>query len=115
MKRSMSWSYDHLAWTIPGVSSIPSYSKCAHLVPFIVTFLPFAHFSNPLPRYGGPASQEVNTRFKRDWHDYLVCTLKYIVVVVDGRGTGFKGRALRNPVRGTLGTNEVLDQINAAR
>lgn len=45
----------------------------------------------------------------------MVCTLKYIVVVVDGRGTGFKGRKLRNPVRGTLGTYETIDQINAAR
>ncbi|KAF9511355.1 hypothetical protein BS47DRAFT_1330979 [Hydnum rufescens UP504] len=65
--------------------------------------------------YGGPGSQTVTTRFSRDWHDYLVCTLKYIVVVVDGRGTGFKGRNLRNPVRGNLGYYETLDQINAAR
>jgi dipeptidyl aminopeptidase len=57
----------------------------------------------------------VNSRFSRDWHDYIVCTLKYIVVYVDGRGTGFKGRNLRNPVRGNLGYYEALDQINAAR
>lgn len=65
--------------------------------------------------YGGPASQMVSTRWERDWHHYLACSLKYIVVVVDGRGTGFKGRKLRNPIRGNLGQHEVQDQINAAK
>ncbi|KAG1771459.1 dipeptidyl aminopeptidase [Suillus occidentalis] len=65
--------------------------------------------------YGGPESQQVNVEYKRNWHDYLVCTLQYIVVVVDGRGTGFKGRHLRNPVRNNLGFWETQDQINAAR
>ncbi|KAI6130211.1 dipeptidyl aminopeptidase [Pisolithus thermaeus] len=65
--------------------------------------------------YGGPGSQQVNVDYKRDWHDYLVCTLQYIVVVVDGRGTGYKGRHLRNPVRNNLGFWETRDQINAAR
>jgi len=65
--------------------------------------------------YGGPESQKVNVEYKRDWHDYLVCTLQYIVVVVDGRGTGFKGRRLRNPVRYNMGFWETRDQINAAR
>ncbi|KAI5995630.1 dipeptidyl aminopeptidase [Pisolithus albus] len=65
--------------------------------------------------YGGPESQQVNVDYKRDWHDYLVCTLQYIVVVVDGRGTGFKGRHLRNPVRNNLGFWETRDQINTAR
>ncbi|EPQ56197.1 hypothetical protein GLOTRDRAFT_59312 [Gloeophyllum trabeum ATCC 11539] len=65
--------------------------------------------------YGGPGSQMVSNRFERDWHHYVVCGLKYIVVVVDGRGTGFKGRKLRNPVRENLGFWETKDQINAAR
>ncbi|WWC73095.1 uncharacterized protein I206_107060 [Kwoniella pini CBS 10737] len=65
--------------------------------------------------YGGPGSQMVHNRFERDWHTYLVTTLKYIVVVVDGRGTGFKGRRLRNPVIDDLGHWEVVDQINAAK
>lgn len=54
-------------------------------------------------------------RFVRDWHDYLACGLQYIVVTVDGRGTGFKGRKLRNPVKDNLGYWETVDQINAAR
>ncbi|KAG9097073.1 hypothetical protein FRC07_010837, partial [Ceratobasidium sp. 392] len=65
--------------------------------------------------YGGPGSQMVHARFQRDWHHYLACSLKYVIVVVDGRGTGFKGRQLRNPVRGNLGYWEVVDQINAAK
>ncbi|KAF8739128.1 Dipeptidyl aminopeptidase, partial [Rhizoctonia solani] len=50
--------------------------------------------------YGGPGSQMVHSRFDRDWHHYLACSLQYIIVVADGRGTGFKGRKLRNPIRG---------------
>ncbi|KAH9055740.1 dipeptidyl aminopeptidase [Lactarius vividus] len=65
--------------------------------------------------YGGPGSQIVSTSFALDWHAYLACSLQYVVVVVDGRGTGYKGRALRNPVKGNLGFWEVHDQINAAR
>ena len=35
--------------------------------------------------------------------------------MVDGRGTGYKGRKLRNPVKGNLGYWETVDQVNAAR
>ncbi|KAF8634638.1 hypothetical protein AX15_000785 [Amanita polypyramis BW_CC] len=65
--------------------------------------------------YGGPQSQLVNVKYSRNWDDYLVCSLQYIVVIVDGRGTGFKGRKLRNPVKGNLGHWETIDQINVAR
>lgn len=34
---------------------------------------------------------------------------------MDGRGTGFKGRKLRNPVMDNLGHYEVLDQVAVAR
>jgi len=57
----------------------------------------------------------VDLRFVRDWHDYLACSLEYIVVVVDGRGTGFKGRTLRNMVKDNLGYWETVDQIAVAR
>ncbi|KAL7423958.1 Dipeptidyl peptidase 4 [Cryptotrichosporon argae] len=65
--------------------------------------------------YGGPGSQMVSNQYSRDWHAYLACEHKYIVVMVDGRGTGFKGRQLRNPVRDELGRWEVEDQVAAAR
>jgi dipeptidyl aminopeptidase B len=65
--------------------------------------------------YGGPGSQLVDVKFAVDWHHYLACSLQYIVVTVDGRGTGYKGRKLRNPVKGNLGFFETRDQIEAAR
>lgn len=57
----------------------------------------------------------VDVKFLRDWHDYLACGLNYIVVTVDGRGTGYKGRKLRNPVKNNLGYWETVDQIATAR
>ncbi|EGO22671.1 hypothetical protein SERLADRAFT_350525 [Serpula lacrymans var. lacrymans S7.9] len=66
-------------------------------------------------QYGGPGSQKVDVNFNRDWQDYLACGYQYITVIVDGRGTGYKGRKLRNPVRNNLGYWEAQDQINAAR
>ncbi len=57
----------------------------------------------------------VDLTFGRDWHHYVACRLQYIVVTVDGRGTGFQGRKLRNTVKGNLGFYETVDQINAAK
>ncbi|KAI0685597.1 dipeptidyl aminopeptidase [Cytidiella melzeri] len=65
--------------------------------------------------YGGPFSQLVNVKFGMTWHQYLAAVHKYIVVTVDGRGTGWKGRKLRNPVKDQLGRYETIDQINAAK
>jgi hypothetical protein len=66
-------------------------------------------------RYGGPSSQLADLKFNRDWDHYVACGLQYIVVIVDGRGTGYRGRKLRNPVRNNLGYFETRDQINAAK
>lgn len=65
--------------------------------------------------YGGPNSQTVTTKFTREWEDFVACSLQHVVVIVDGRGTGAKGRALRSPVKGNLGFFETQDQIFAAR
>lgn len=94
---------------ILGVRNTQFYSSCGFWV------LDRIHIFLIFNSYGGPESQKVNVEYRRDWHDYLVCTLQYIVVVVDGRGTGFKGRQLRNPVRYNMGFWETQDQINAAR
>ena len=65
--------------------------------------------------YGGPNSQIVQKRFKIDWHMFLASSdrLKYITVMVDTRGTGFKGRTFRCGVRKHLGEfeSEVLEVI----
>ncbi|KAL0945664.1 hypothetical protein HGRIS_014816 [Hohenbuehelia grisea] len=65
--------------------------------------------------YGGPDSRSVSVRYGVDWSSYLAWTLGYIVVIVDGRGTGLKGRKFRNPVKDKLGYWETMDQVEAAR
>lgn len=64
--------------------------------------------------YGGPGSQTVDRKFTVDFQSYLASNLGYIVVTVDGRGTGFIGREARCIVRGNLGHYEARDQIETA-
>ncbi|KAJ5455226.1 Peptidase S9Bdipeptidylpeptidase IV N-terminal [Penicillium sp. IBT 31633x] len=65
--------------------------------------------------YGGPGSQTVDRKFTIDFQTYIASSLGYIVVTVDGRGTGFIGREARCIVRGNIGHYEALDQIAAAK
>ncbi|EER28722.1 hypothetical protein D8B26_001003 [Coccidioides posadasii str. Silveira] len=65
--------------------------------------------------YGGPGSQTVTKKFKVDFQSYVASNLGYIVVTVDGRGTGFIGRKARCAVRGNLGHYEAIDQIETAK
>ncbi|KAE8225690.1 hypothetical protein CF326_g7826 [Tilletia indica] len=66
--------------------------------------------------YGGPNSQSVSASYARpDWHAYLASTLGYIVITLDGRGTGFQGFGYRAAVRGRLGELEGADVVEAAR
>ena len=68
-------------------------------------------------QYSGPGSQQVNN----DWNntdDYWFLSLTqqgYIVVCVDGRGTGFKGADFKKVTQKELGKYEVEDQIDAAK
>lgn len=89
----------------------------SHFFPFHSSPWPHVReaLTDPLPRYNGPGAQQVSVRFSRDWNSILPTNHKYIVVIVDGRGTGYKGRKLRNPVKNNLGFFETRDQINAAR
>ena len=65
--------------------------------------------------YGGPNSQMVQQKWQRtNWHDYLACEMGYLVVTIDGRGTGFRGREYRNPITSKFGTYEALDVTEAA-
>lgn len=66
-------------------------------------------------QYSGPGSQTVHKKFEVDFQMYIAATLGYIVVTVDGRGTGFLGRKLRCITRGNIGHYEALDQIAAAK
>ncbi|KAG0639685.1 dipeptidyl peptidase IV N-terminal region-domain-containing protein [Tuber brumale] len=69
--------------------------------------------------YGGPAIQWAEKTFRQtvDCLTYLGSDpeLEYIVVTVDSRGTGGKGRKFRSLVTGQLGKLEAEDQVWAAR
>ncbi|KAI9219719.1 dipeptidyl peptidase IV N-terminal region-domain-containing protein [Blastocladiella britannica] len=65
--------------------------------------------------YGGPNSQLVQQKFDVDLHTYLASNKSIIGVVVDGRGTGSRGRAFRHAVHRNLGFYEAADQENAGR
>lgn len=68
-------------------------------------------------QYSGPGSQQVANRWfgaNDYWHQMLVSE-GYIVVCVDGRGTGLKGRDFKKVTQKELGKYEVEDQIAAAK
>ncbi|ORY19406.1 putative dipeptidyl-aminopeptidase B [Clohesyomyces aquaticus] len=66
-------------------------------------------------QYSGPGSQTVDQQFHVDFQSYVASTLGYIVITVDGRGTGFLGRRLRCITRGNIGRYEAHDQIAVAK
>ncbi|KAH7326338.1 dipeptidyl peptidase IV N-terminal region-domain-containing protein [Stachybotrys elegans] len=66
-------------------------------------------------QYSGPGSQMVAKRFKIDFQSYVASALGYLVVTVDPRGTGFRGRKHRVGVRSQLGVLEAEDHIASAR
>jgi len=67
--------------------------------------------------YGGPGSQKVDERFTRilGWIGYLVSNYDVIVVIVDGRGTGYRGERFKQSVYKLLGEYEAQDVITAGR
>ncbi|HEX6751019.1 MAG TPA: S9 family peptidase [Longimicrobium sp.] len=67
--------------------------------------------------YGGPGSQTVTDSWGGSrylWHQMLA-QRGYIVVSVDNRGTGGRGRDFKKQTYLNLGTREAADQIEAAR
>ncbi len=67
--------------------------------------------------YGGPGSQTVKNDWdSRDFFWYQTLAQKgYVVVSVDGRGTGARGNAFRTATYAQLGKLETEDQIAVAR
>jgi len=68
-------------------------------------------------QYSGPGSQEVANHWNSAndyWFQYLA-QQGYIIVCVDGRGTGFKGSDFKKVTQKELGKYEVEDQIEAAK
>jgi len=68
-------------------------------------------------QYSGPGSQSVsNTFFNTNEYWYqMLAQQGYIVVCVDGRGTGYKGRNFKKLTQNELGKYELEDQISAAK
>lgn len=68
-------------------------------------------------QYSGPGSQEVANSWNgiNDYWFMMLAQQGYLVVCVDGRGTGFKGAAFKKCTYKELGKYEVEDQIDAAK
>lgn len=66
-----------------------------------------------LVQYSGPDSQEVLDKWKIDW-EYYLATKGYVVVCVDGRGTGARGSEFRKCTYQQLSILETKDQIETA-
>ena len=68
-------------------------------------------------QYSGPGSQTVANSYagSNDYWFQMLADLGYIIVSVDGRGTGFKGAAFKKVTQNELGKYELEDQISAAK
>ena len=68
-------------------------------------------------QYSGPGSQQVANTWNgtNDYWYFMLAQKGYIVVCVDGRGTGFKGAGFKKCTYKELGKYEVEDQIDAAK
>ena len=68
--------------------------------------------------YGGPGVQTVTDRWggsRQLWHQYLAETHDVVVVSVDNRGTGGRGKDFQDVPYQRLGQPESADQISAAQ
>lgn len=77
-------------------------------------FDPSRRYPVIINQYSGPGSQEVTNRWHIDWTQYAA--LKgYVVLCVDPRGTGGRGRDWEQGVYKNLGCYETIDLRGAAR
>ncbi|MBE9487570.1 MAG: S9 family peptidase [Bacteroidetes bacterium] len=67
-----------------------------------------------MTQYSGPASQQVSDSWYISW-EYALVNEGYLVVCVDGRGTGFRGEEFKKCTYNNLGGLEVIDQADAAK
>ena len=64
-------------------------------------------------QYSGPGSQQVLDTWGISWETYMA-SLGYIVVCVDGRGTGGRGEAFEKCTYLKIGVKEARDQVETA-
>lgn len=67
-----------------------------------------------MDQYSGPGSHSVIDRWSIGWEEFLASE-GYIIVCVDGRGTGGRGEEFKKMTYGRLGYFESIDQIEAAK
>lgn len=85
-----------------------------------VDFSPSKRYPVIMHQYSGPASQQVIDSWAMGSHgegcsyDAYLCTLGFIVVVVDGRGTGCRGAEFEKCTYLNLGVLESKDQVETA-
>ena len=68
-----------------------------------------------IQRYGGPGSQNVDSRFGVEWSHYLASALDFVVAHMDVRGTGFSGEEFMHAVHHQLGAIEAGDSMRVVR
>ncbi len=70
-----------------------------------------------LYQYSGPGSQKVANRWmsSNDYWHHMLASEGYVVVCIDGRGTGYKGRDFKKITYLNLVKYETEDQIEAAK
>jgi len=68
-------------------------------------------------QYSGPGSQQVSNSWygANDYWHSMLANDGYIVICVDGRGTGYKGADFKKVTQKELGKYEVQDQIAVAK
>ncbi len=64
-------------------------------------------------QYSGPGSQQVLDTYEVSWETYMA-SQGYVVVCVDGRGTGGRGAAFEKCTYLNLGVKEARDQVETA-
>lgn len=65
-------------------------------------------------QYSGPGSQQVIDRWTLGWEEYMA-SIGYVVVCVDGRGTGGRGAEFTKCTYLNLGVKEAEDQVETAK
>ncbi|MGD8414450.1 MAG: S9 family peptidase, partial [Candidatus Latescibacterota bacterium] len=115
--RSLLAEYD-----LPDIELIDLYgADSTRLNAYVVkprSFDPFKSYPLLFYIYGGPGSQRVRNAWQGSrglWHQYLADTDGIVIVCVDPRGTGGRGKAFQNVSYKQLGLHEAEDFIAVAQ